>query len=215
MIRSGFLICLLCCSPAFFAQKKLIDHTAYSNWKKIEKQVISDDARWIAYETTPLKGDGFVCLYNVETAKTDTILRGKDPKFNALSNLLLVKITPGYDTLRSCELNKVDKTKWPKDSLYILELSTFQSVRIAKLKEYKVAEEGGRVAYLKEAEKVIPPKKPWYCPFQKQVKSPPKSNGGALVVLNNSLESEFERNQVSEFDFSLKGEYLSFITQVK
>ncbi|MEY4861407.1 MAG: hypothetical protein RL059_1106, partial [Bacteroidota bacterium] len=121
MIRSGFLICLLCCSPAFFAQKKLIDHTAYSNWKKIEKQVISDDARWIAYETTSLKGDGFVCLYNVETAKTDTILRGKDPKFNALSNLLLVKITAGYDTLRSCELNKVDKTKWPKDSLYILE----------------------------------------------------------------------------------------------
>ena len=215
MIRSVFLVCLLHFSVSVFAQKKSIDHTAYSNWKKIEKQVISNDARWIAYETTPLKGDGFVCLYNVETAKTDTFLRGKDPKFNALSNLLLVKITPGYDTLRSCELNKVDKTKWPKDSLYILELSTFKSVSIPKLKEYKVAEEGGRVAYLKEAVKVIPPKKPWYCPFQKQVKSPPKSNGGALVVLNNSLESEFERNQVSEFDFSLKGEYLSFITHVK
>ena len=215
MIRSLLLVYGLFFAIGTFSQKIAIDHTAYNRWNKIEKQVISNDGNWIAYETTPLKGDGFVCVYNVLTNTTDTILRGKDPMFNAHSKLLLVKITPGYDTLRNCEFKKVEKTKWPKDSLYILDLGTQKSLKIAKLKQYKLSEDGGRVAYLTEAAKITPAKKKWYCPFHKKEQPAPKSNGGLLVVLNNSLEKEFEKKQVTEFDFTPKGEWLSFITHQK
>jgi len=215
MIRSLLLVYGLFFAIGTFSQKIAIDHTAYNRWNKIERQVISNDGNWIAYETTPLKGDGFVCIFNVLTNKTDTIHRGKDPMFNAHSTLLLVKITPGYDTLRNCEFNKVEKTKWPKDSLYILDLSTQKSLKIAKLKQYKLSDDGGRVAYLTEAAKLSPAKKKWYCPFQKKEQPAPKSNGGLLVVLNNSLEKEFEKKQVTEFEFTPKGEWLSFITHQK
>ena len=215
MIRSLLLVYGLLCAIGTFSQKIAIDHTAYNRWNKIERQVISNDGNWIAYETTPLKGDGFVCIFNVLTNKTDTIHRGKDPMFNAHSTLLLVKITPGYDTLRNCEFNKVEKTKWPKDSLYILDLSTQKSLKVAKLKQYKLSDDGGRIAYLTEAAKISPAKKKWYCPFQKKEQPAPKSNGGLLVVLNNSLEKEFEKKQVTEFEFTPKGEWISFITHQK
>jgi dipeptidyl aminopeptidase/acylaminoacyl peptidase len=215
MIRSLLLVYGLLCALGTFSQKIAIDHTAYNRWNKIERQVISNDGNWIAYETTPLKGDGFVCIFNVLTNKTDTIHRGKAPMFNGHSTLLLIKITPGYDTLRNCEFNKVEKTKWPKDSLYILDLSTQKSLKIAKLKQYKLSDDGGRVAYLTEAAKISPAKKKWYCPFQKKEQPAPKSNGGLLVVLNNSLEKEFEKKQVTEFEFTSKGEWLSFITHQK
>jgi dipeptidyl aminopeptidase/acylaminoacyl peptidase len=215
MIRSLLLVYGLLCALGTFSQKISIDHTAYNRWNKIERQVISNDGNWIAYETTPLKGDGFVCIFNVLTNKTDTIQRGKAPMFNGHSTLLLIKITPGYDTLRNCEFNKVEKTKWPKDSLYILDLSTQKSLKVAKLKQYKLSDDGGRVAYLTEAAKISPAKKKWYCPFQKKEQPAPKSNGGLLVVLNNSLEKEFEKKQVTEFEFTSKGEWLSFITHQK
>jgi dipeptidyl aminopeptidase/acylaminoacyl peptidase len=215
MIRSLLLVYGLFFAIGTFSQKIAIDHTAYNRWNKIERQVISNDGNWIAYETTPLKGDGFVCIFNVLTNKTDTIHRGKAPMFNGHSTLLLIKITPGYDTLRNCEFNKVEKTKWPKDSLYILDLSTQKSLKVAKLKQYKLSNDGGRVAYLTEAAKISPAKKKWYCPFQKKEQPAPKSNGGLLVVLNNSLEKEFEKNQVTEFEFTPKGEWLSFITHQK
>ena len=215
MIRSLLLVYGLFFAIGAFSQKIAIDHTAYNRWNKIERQVISNDGNWIAYETTPLKGDGFVCIFNVLTNKTDTIHRGKAPMFNGHSTLLLIKITPGYDTLRNCEFNKVEKTKWPKDSLYILDLSTQKSLKIAKLKQYKLSDDGGRVAYLTEAAKISPAKKKWYCPFQKKEQPAPKSNGGLLVVLNNSLEKEFEKKQVTEFEFTSKGEWLSFITHQK
>jgi dipeptidyl aminopeptidase/acylaminoacyl peptidase len=109
----------------------------------------------------------------------------------------------------------VEKTKWPKDSLYILDLSTQKSLKVAKLKQYKLSDDGGRVAYLTEAAKISPAKKKWYCPFQKKEQPAPKSNGGLLVVLNNSLEKEFEKKQVTEFEFTSKGEWLSFITHQK
>ena len=165
MIRFHLFFCGLFLCNYGIAQKKIINHTAYEKWKKIERQVISNNGDWIAFETTPLKGDGFVCLVNLLTNKTDTIIRGKEPIFNASSNLLLVKIAPGFDTLRSCELNKVEKSKWPKDSLYILALDVQKSIKVAKLKQVKVSKEGGRIAFLTESVKAPQPKKKMVLPI--------------------------------------------------
>ena len=102
-----------------FGQLKQIDHHAYDDWKKLEKQKASRTGSWISYEINPLKGDGFLYFYNQTSAKLDSIQRGKDASISFQEDFIAYKLTPGYDTLRSCELKKSDKKKWPKDTLCI------------------------------------------------------------------------------------------------
>ena len=41
---------LFCFVPlTFLAQKRIIDHTVYDGWKKIENAVISNDGKYVAY----------------------------------------------------------------------------------------------------------------------------------------------------------------------
>ena len=210
------LILLLLLLPAcLLAQKKIIDHNAYYEWNKIEKQQISNDGLWIAYETTPLIGDGFVCYYNLNTQQSDTVFRGKDPKFNADSKLLLIKITPGYDTLRNCELNKIDKKKWPKDSLLIIDLSTLEQVAVPKIKQFKIAENGGRIAFSQEEVSESSTAKKCKLLFWKKPKTPVKTDGFDLKVMNNSIQIEFTAEQATNFNFSDDGEELTWISHQK
>ena len=130
-----------------FGQKKVIDHNAYTSWKKIEYQGISNDGNYISYFVTPLKGDGYVYVYNVKTSKLDSIPRAQKPTFTGDNKCLIFKISPGYDTLRTCEIKKIDKTKWPKDSLGIYFLENDSLVKIANVKEVEIPENGEWIGY--------------------------------------------------------------------
>ena len=102
-----------------FGQLKQIDHQAYGVWKRLEKQKSSRTGSWISYEINPLKGDGYLYFYNQVSAKLDSIQRGKDASISFQEDFIAYKLTPGYDTLRSYELKKLDKKKWPKDTICI------------------------------------------------------------------------------------------------
>ena len=102
-----------------FNQKKVIDHKTYNNWKKLDAQSISNDGNYVSYTIKPFRGDGYLYLYNTKTSKLDSFPRGYKQQFSSNSNFIVFLITAGFDTLRKCELNKIDKEKWPKDSLGI------------------------------------------------------------------------------------------------
>ena len=102
-----------------FSQKKIIDHTTYNDWKKIGEIAISNDGKFSVYSIKPHRGDGFLYLLNNQDLTVDSFPRAVSPKFTSDSKGLIFKINPGFDTLRKCELNKVKKDKWPKDSLGI------------------------------------------------------------------------------------------------
>ena len=55
-----------------FSQKKVIDHTVYNSWKKLEGQIISNDGNFVAYTIKPHRGDGYLYIFNNKTAKLDT-----------------------------------------------------------------------------------------------------------------------------------------------
>lgn len=131
-----------------FGQKKTIDHTVYNDWKKNEAQIVSNNGQFVSYEINPHKGDGFLYLYNIITEKTDSFPRGQGAKFSFDSDYLVFKITPGFDTLRNCELNKVDKKKWPKDTLGIYIFSKDTLIKIAQLKSFSVEQENNWMSYL-------------------------------------------------------------------
>jgi hypothetical protein len=46
--------------------------------------------------------------------------------------------------------NKVDKKKWPKDSLFIYSTSNDSVIKIAKLKQFSIAQKGSVLAYTLE-----------------------------------------------------------------
>lgn len=136
-----------------FSQKKVIDHTVYNSWKKLEGQIISNDGNFVAYTIKPHRGDGYLYIYNNKTAKLDSFPRGYKQQFSGNSNFLVFQITAGFDTLRKCELNKVDKDKWPKDSLGIYLLESDSLIKIPNVKNYSIAEIGDWVNYSLEKNK--------------------------------------------------------------
>ena len=104
LILLGFTSVFSC-----FGQIKQIDYHAYDGWKKLEKQQVSATGLWISYEINPLKGDGYLYFYNQKSSKLDSIKRGKDASISLQEDVIAYRLTPGFDTLRTSELKKLDK----------------------------------------------------------------------------------------------------------
>lgn len=139
------LFCLV--SSISFGQKRIIDHTAFNDWKSLSNQRISNDGNFISYEINPHQGDGFLYIYDVNTKELDSIPRGKGAKFTGGNGYLVFKITAGFDTLRNSELEEVKKDKWPKDSLGIYNLKTKELEKIARVKSFQVNDESDLFVY--------------------------------------------------------------------
>jgi len=197
------------------AQKKIIDHNAYFEWKKTEKQQISSNGKFVTYEKTPLKGDGYLFIYNSKTQKLDSIFKGKDAKIAFDESLIAFKVTPGFDTLRKCELNKIDKKKWPKDSLFIYLTQQDSLIKIPKLKSFSIGEEGSELAYLTEGNELTKPKKKKFTLCNKKKKQEPKSDGNVLTFYHLDPKKSQKVKNVTEFSFSKDGSQLAFIEHTK
>jgi dipeptidyl aminopeptidase/acylaminoacyl peptidase len=214
---SFIFVCLL--TNLVFSQKKIIDHTVYNSWKTKSDVNISNNGKFTSYVIKPHKGDGFLYLVNNETGKKDSIFRANMPRFTADSKVLLFKITPGFDTLRNCELNKVKKDKWPKDSLGVWFLANDSLVKFPKMKEFVVSEEGSTFAFLSHENKspldVIKgkKKKKWF--KKAKVVEEIKSDGNLLSVFNTDGNSKSYLKNVTDYVLSENGEKLAFITHQK
>ena len=108
-MKKVLLLVLLTASYSTFAQKKIIDHTTYDEWKSVSRTIVSHDGKYVSYEINPHKGDGYLYIYNVESGKLDSIPRGKRAKFAGDGSFIAFNIHPGQDTLRTCELKKIKK----------------------------------------------------------------------------------------------------------
>ena len=197
------------------AQKKIIDHNAYFEWKKTEKQQISSQGNFVTYEKTPLKGDGYLFIYNTKTQKLDSIFKGKDAKIAFDESFIAFKVTPGFDTLRKCELNKIDKKKWPKDSLFIYLTQQDSLIKIPKLKSFSIGEEGSNLGYLTEGNELTKSKKKQFRICKKQKKEEPKSDGNVLTYFHLDPKKSQKVKNVTEFSFSKDGSQLAYIEHTK
>jgi dipeptidyl aminopeptidase/acylaminoacyl peptidase len=199
-----------------YSQKKQIDHQAYDSWKKLEKHQVSPKGAWISYEINPLKGDGHLYLYDQKLEKLDSIKRGKEAALSFKEDFVAFKLLPGYDTLRNCELKKIDKKKWPKDTLCIRLLGKDSLIKIPKVKSFTISEESNLLGYLTEKsdKKVELKKKKW---FQKKKKSEKElvSDGFPFFVFSPEKGELLKEKNISEFSLSKKGNYVAFIEHQK
>ena len=227
-----FIVAFLAITNAF-GQKKIIDHTAYNDWKKNENQQVSNDGKYISYEINPHRGDGFMFLYNTETAILDSFPRSKEARFSFNSDYLVFKIQPGFDTLRNCELNKVDKKKWPKDSLGIYLIAKDTLIKASTLKSFSVEEDNNWMTYFVDENEIKNPsskgkskkssskkskKKKTHSTSsgsKKKAEVEYKSDGKVLTVYNPISETKYQYKDVTDFSLSDKGTYMAFVEHKK
>src|SRR5690606_20683578 len=109
---------------------------------------VSPSGKYITYEIQPHKGDTYLYWYNTETEKSDSVLRAKNASFSMDETFLVYTIEAGYDTLRKVELEKIDKKKWPKDSLAVYSFQTGKTVKISNVKSHQLGEKHNWLLYL-------------------------------------------------------------------
>jgi len=199
-----------------FSQKKQIDHRAYDSWKKLEKQQTSRTGFFTSYEINPLKGDGYLYIYDQRLEKLDSIKRGKEALISFKEDFIAYKLVAGFDTLRNCELKKIDKKKWPKDTLCIRLLKKDSLIKIPKVKSFTLGEESNILGYLTEKndKKTETKKKKWY---QKKKKSEKElaSDGFPFCIYTPEKGEVIKEKNITEFAISKKGNYVSYIEHQK
>ena len=209
-MKKVLLLVLLTASYSTFAQKKIIDHTTYDEWKSVSRTIVSHDGKYVSYEINPHKGDGYLYIYNVESGKLDSIPRGKRAKFAGDGSFIAFNIHPGQDTLRTCELKKIKKKKWPKDSLGIYVLATDSLIKMKELSSFKVDEESGWISIYQKHNN-LPSTGKKKRKRRRRRKGPQyESDGKLLTILNPSTGDKKVYKNVTDYNVSEKGSWVAF-----
>ena len=213
----NFLLFFLFSTTVSIAQKKEINASVYAQWKKNENQLLSKDGRFISYEINPLFGDGYIYLYDTQTGFLDSFPRGKQGNFSYNSDYFVYKIVPGYDTLRNCELSKIDKKKWPKDSLGIFVLSSKNLTKVADIKSFELGENHNFLSYFSNSDQLndeIKKPKKWWQKRTKPVEAY-KSDGTILTLFDPIRSYKKTWQHVTDCKLSKKASYLAITTHRK
>ncbi|OIP02689.1 MAG: hypothetical protein AUJ98_00460 [Bacteroidetes bacterium CG2_30_33_31] len=211
---------LIAFSQSNLSSLKTISPNVYNEWKTLSNPQSTIDGKWISYEISPAKGDGFLYIYDTENGKLDSVSRGRKAKFSPDGSFLAFMIAPPYDSLRQMKLRKVDKKKLPKDSLGILILQNDSLIKLAEVKNFEVADSlSNFIIYNSLAEKkadVAAPAKKKHCKLfsKKKVEAPKaaiKQEGDNIWIYFplDSLKYNFET--VDEYKINFDGKKIALI----
>jgi len=154
----SFLV-MLGITVSAFAQKKPLDHTVYDGWQNIAERLISNDGKYIVFSVNPQEGDGDVWIKKQDGTTVAQIARGYNAAITDNSAFLVCRIRPFFKETREARIKKKRPDEMPKDSLAIVELSTGKITKIARIKSFKIPDEGtAYLAYLLEKALPEPPK---------------------------------------------------------
>lgn len=201
-----------------FAQKKVIDHTVYDDWKTLKNHMISNNGDFVSYEITPHRGDGFLYIYNVQSATLDSFPRAKGASFSGNSDYIAFTITPGFDTLRTCELEEFEKKDWPKDSLGVYILATGELTKYERVSGFQVNDESNWMTFMSyDNELTHPVKAKKKCRLfgRRRTEPPAKSKGHLLTIFDPVADNTREVKDVKSYQMSKYSKYVAYITHKK
>ncbi|SNS47902.1 Dipeptidyl aminopeptidase/acylaminoacyl peptidase [Ekhidna lutea] len=201
------LILLLTILPflGFSQIKKELDHSAYNEWRSVEKQLVSNDGTHIAYTLKPNGyGNESLMLHQFDGTLVLEHDRSYSPSFTNNSQFLLFKVSPDFDELRDLKRKKTKEKDLPGDTLAIYNIASGSIEKISGLKSYKVPKEWDNyVVYLYE---------PAPDTTKKKEKKRSKKNGYDLVVKNLNDNSDFTFSYVLDFEIAEEGAALALTT---
>lgn len=201
------LMIFLSCSFISAQNKKPVSTEDFAGMNRIENMEISPTGNLIYFGQNPLRGNTALIIYNVKTGQYDTIARGKDAILSPSEKLLLFRITPDFDSLRSAKIKKLKKDKMPKDSLGIYFTDGDSIVKIALFDKFKTSVESGDFA----AYTIEVTAKADTSDSTKAKKDPEKYK--KLILISSASLSLFEAERVLDFGFSEDGSRLFFVNE--
>ncbi|MCH2233093.1 MAG: prolyl oligopeptidase family serine peptidase [Crocinitomicaceae bacterium] len=214
------LILALTTFNAFGQEKKKIDYQVYDEWKSFRSIKQSQSGDWITYQVNPSVGDAVLTIESTASDKKIVVNRGEDASIAYSESFTIFTIAPGYDTLRTLELDEVPRKKWPLDTLGVYLHKEDSISLIPDVKSFKLAEEGNWVGYMLNEDKTPEcpePKKRWL--FKKKKKKneceKPSTTGKTLVVWNPLTGDSREIHGVTSFTFDTKGKKLAYVKSLK
>jgi len=185
-------------------EKKVLDHSVYDNWKKLENPSISADGKWISFEINPQKGNGCLYVKNSEGMLLDSVLRGYKPIFSTNASFLVFQIKPPENIIRDLKLKKKKKEQLPLDSLMIITLlpEKRKTYKFANLFSYKLpASNSDWIGILTS---------------RKDSLGFTDTTGIHKLILFNPLkEIEYNFDNITEFLFDSNGKKSIFVEQTK
>ncbi len=154
MQRITLILLLILSLSVVQAQKKALDHADVSNWNSIQNTRISDDGRWVTYQTTPIEGDPTLYIYDGENDRSIHFERASGARLSADSRYLVFTLKASKEDLKEMERKKTPKDKLPKDTLVVYNLASREVEKIPNVKSFQLPEKwAGWLAYHLEPEK--------------------------------------------------------------
>jgi len=203
IVLQGLLLSALVTS--YGQTKKILDHSAYDQWKKIENPAISADGNFIQY-TLESHGNAEpkLLLHAANGSKLLEVEKANGGKFSYDGKYLLFTIYPATDSLKDLRRIKTKEENLPKNQLAIYDLSKKSTTKIGQLQSFQLPDKGlNWVAYQTHivADSTL-----------KKAKKSNKENGFPLTIHRLSDGSKWEIPYVIEYTFSENGKLLSAIT---
>ncbi len=169
-------------------QKKKFTFEDAMKFKSIKKTVLSEDGKWLVYNVSPDRGDGYLVIKNLldTSSKEIKIERGDNQQISLYNNQLAFNKLPKFIDI---ENSKSDKDK-PKNDLILMDLENGKSEEIIQSNNFSLSNDGKWLVY-----KTYPEKKP-------DDKSNDKSKriiGENLYLRNIKSKSEILIRDVSDY----------------
>jgi dipeptidyl aminopeptidase/acylaminoacyl peptidase len=149
-MRKAFILAFLLFTFEFLlAQKKPLDHSVYDSWQSIGERMISNDGKWVVYTINVQEGDNELVIQSTDAIESKMIFpRGYNAVITEDSRFAVFKIKPFFKDTRDARIKKKRPDDMPKDSFAIVELGSYKTIKLPRIKTYKIPKEGdGWIAY--------------------------------------------------------------------
>lgn len=217
MQKSLTFIFLLLASIVY-AQKKPLNHSVYDTWESVGQKQLSNNGQWALYTILQQEGDAKLYINSLKTNTKLTIPRGNKAQFSADSKFAAFIIKPFYTDIRQAKIKKKKADEMPKDSLGIANLTSNAVIKVARVKSFKMPENGfGYLAYqlekadtVKKASNTSKTDHEDFWADEEPSTQNKNTEGTDLIVknLNSGVDRIFK--YVSDYTFSKDGKQLVF-----
>lgn len=126
----GFLFLVFFTTSIFGQQKRALEPSDYAIWKQINRQLISNDGKWVAYVAQPGEGNPTLHLYNGANDQAQMVKRADGPGFTADSRFLTYTLHPDQESVKTMRRNGKKKKDLPKDTLVVLNLVDNTTIKV-------------------------------------------------------------------------------------
>jgi dipeptidyl aminopeptidase/acylaminoacyl peptidase len=192
-------------STQVLAQDKMpLTHDDYDQWESFSRTIISSDGKYVAAEISLQDGDGRVEVYAHDQVSPLRVLhRAEQVRFTPGGKYAVGRIRVQKDTVRQSKLKKTKSSEMPRDSLFILDLTSSQLKKFSEIKAFKLPEEGENWLAMEF--------EPWVKPQDEGKEREKRETRLKVVALDGS--KSYELGKVKSYGFDKRGTRFYFFRE--